>query len=309
MKSFDVIVIGGGIVGLATAYGLSGHYPGKKIAVVEKEAGLARHQTGHNSGVLHSGIYYKPGSMKAATCRAGREAMIAFCDREGIAYDLCGKVIVAVDEAELGRLEGLRRRGTDNGVSCELVSRAQLRDLEPHAAGIGGILVHDTGIVDYKQVCAKLVNTLRERGCEIMTGVRVHGLIEQPGTVTVRTDGKELEAQVVVNCAGLHSDRVAKLGDNQAPAGAGPGDHPRWQAAGRLRVLRDATSCPRGQRALAGRDRVVEHWRVYCGEGGGAVLGRGQRAEVRGQRSEGGGQKAEGRGSKVVCSYCPVRLY
>ena len=131
MDSFDVIVIGGGIVGLATAYGLSGQYPGKKIAVVEKEAGLARHQTGHNSGVLHSGIYYKPGSMKAATCRAGREAMIAFCDQEGIAYDLCGKVIVAVDEAELGRLEGLVRRGTDNGVSCELVSRARLRDLEP----------------------------------------------------------------------------------------------------------------------------------------------------------------------------------
>ena len=218
METFDVIVIGGGIVGLATAYGLSGHYPGKKIAVVEKEAGLARHQTGHNSGVLHSGIYYKPGSMKAATCRAGREAMIAFCDREGIAYDLCGKVIVAVDEAELSRLEGLVRRGTDNGVSCELVSRAQLRDLEPHAAGIGGILVHDTGIVDYKQVCAKLANNLRERGCEIMTGVRVHGLIEQPGTVTVRTDGEELQAQVVVNCAGLHSDRVAKLGDSRAPA-------------------------------------------------------------------------------------------
>ena len=218
MRTFDVIVIGGGIVGLATAYGLSGHYPGKKIAVVEKEAGLAQHQTGHNSGVLHSGIYYKPGSMKAATCRAGREAMIAFCDREGIAYDLCGKVIVAVDEAELSRLEGLVRRGTDNGVSCERVSRAQLRDLEPHAAGIGGILVHDTGIVDYKQVCAKLVNNLRERGCEIRTGVRVHGLIEQPGTVTVRTDGEELQAQVVVNCAGLHSDRVAKLGDNRAPA-------------------------------------------------------------------------------------------
>ena len=154
MKSFDVIVIGGGIVGLATAYGLSGQYPGKNIAVVEKEAGVARHQTGHNSGVLHSGIYYKPGSIKAATGRAGRAAMIAFCDREGIAYDLCGKVIVAVDEAELSRLEGLYRRGTDNGVSCELVSSAYLRDLEPHSAGIGGILVHDTGIVDYKQVCA-----------------------------------------------------------------------------------------------------------------------------------------------------------
>ena len=158
MRTFDVIVIGGGIVGLATAYGLSGQYPGKKIAVVEKEAGLARHQTGHNSGVLHSGIYYKPGSMKAATCRAGREAMIAFCDQEGIAYDLCGKVIVAVDEAELGRLEGLVRRGTDNGVSCERVSSAQLRNLEPHAAGVGGILVHDTGIVDYK-----LVSRLRPR--------------------------------------------------------------------------------------------------------------------------------------------------
>lgn len=133
--TFDVIIIGGGIVGLATAFQLSSRLPNQRIAVVEKEAGLAQHQTGHNSGVLHAGIYYKPGSLKAATCRSGREAMIAFCQQEGIAYELCGKVIVALDQAELARLHDLHGRGLANGVECELIDAGRLRELEPHAAG------------------------------------------------------------------------------------------------------------------------------------------------------------------------------
>ena len=136
MDNYDVIVIGGGVVGLATAWALSERFPQRRVALVEKEAGLARHQTGHNSGVLHSGIYYKPGSLKAATCRAGREAMIAFCQQEGIAYELCGKVIVALDQAELGRLHDLAGRGVANGVDCELISAAHLHELEAAPAGV-----------------------------------------------------------------------------------------------------------------------------------------------------------------------------
>ncbi|MCB0004098.1 MAG: L-2-hydroxyglutarate oxidase [Anaerolineae bacterium] len=218
MHDFDVAIIGGGIVGLATAFQLSSRFPDRRIAVVEKEAGLAQHQTGHNSGVLHSGIYYKPGSLKAATCRAGREAMIAFCREEGIAHELCGKVIVALDEAELGRLHDLYRRGVANGVACELVSAERLREIEPHAAGIAAIVVYDTGIVDFKQVCARLAERLQAGGCQILTGVRVQGLDEGPGAVRVRSATVELEARVVVNCAGLYSDRVAALDGSKPPA-------------------------------------------------------------------------------------------
>ena len=222
MKPFDVIVIGGGIVGLATAYRLSDQFPDKQIAVVEKEARLARHQTGHNSGVLHSGIYYKPGSLKAATCRAGREAMIAFCQREEIAYELCGKVIVALDQAERDRLAELYRRGSANGVACELVSAARLRELEPHAAGIGAILVHDTGIVDYSQICARLAQRLHASGCALLTDSRVSALVEHPDSVTVTAQGQDYTAQVVVNCAGLHSDRIAALAGSKAAAAIVP---------------------------------------------------------------------------------------
>jgi len=218
MRSYDVLIIGGGIVGLATAYELSGRFPGKRVAVVEKEAGLARHQTGHNSGVLHSGIYYKPGSMKAATCLAGREAMIAFCEREGVTYKICGKVIVAVDEAEQNRLEDLYRRGTENRVPCQLLSSAQLKEREPHAAGVGAILVHDTGIVDFRQICARLAALIQESGHEIITGMKVEQLIEQQGRVVIRTSVKEMEARFVVNCAGLYSDRVASCAGSKPTA-------------------------------------------------------------------------------------------
>ena len=136
MKRKDVAIIGGGIIGLATAYQITRQYPGRRVVVLEKEPDLAHHQTGHNSGVLHSGIYYKPGSMKAINCRAGKKAMEEFCAAEGIAYEICGKVIVAVDESELPALERIFDRGQANGVSCEVIDKHRLAELEPHAAGV-----------------------------------------------------------------------------------------------------------------------------------------------------------------------------
>jgi L-2-hydroxyglutarate oxidase len=209
MKTADVIIIGGGIIGLATAYNLLQLYPGKKILILEKENRIALHQSGHNSGVLHSGIYYKPGSTKAATCRAGKQAMEAFCAAEGISYEICGKVIVAVDESEIDRLNTLYERGRANGVNCRMIERAELAELEPHAAGIKAIHVSETGIVDYKQVCARLAARLEERGSEIITGAKVIGLKETSTEAIVKSEAGDFSAPHVVNCAGLYSDRVA----------------------------------------------------------------------------------------------------
>ena len=152
-KNCDVAVVGGGIVGLATAYHLAQNRPGKSVVVLEKEAELAMHQTGHNSGVLHSGIYYKPGSLKALNCRSGKKAMEEFCRREGIAHEICGKVIVATDESEFERLGNLQKRGVANGVECRMISREELRELEPHCNGLKAIHVPEAGIVNYRQVC------------------------------------------------------------------------------------------------------------------------------------------------------------
>src|SRR5438270_11260870 len=149
MNSVDVAVIGGGIIGLATAYQITRQYPGRRVVVVDKEADLAHHQTGHNSGVLHSGIYYKPGSLKAINCGAGKKAMEEFCAAEGIAYEICGKVIVALDETELPALERIYERGRANGVDCSIIDKVRLAEIEPHAAGIRAIHVPEAGIVNY----------------------------------------------------------------------------------------------------------------------------------------------------------------
>ena len=153
MHTADVAIIGGGIVGLATAYHLTQRFPALHIVVLEKESEVATHQTGHNSGVLHSGIYYKPGSVKANTCRVGKAAMETFCEREGIRYDLCGKVIVATTERELPVLGSIFLRGQKNGVTCRMIEVDELKEIEPHTAGIRAIHVPEAGIVDYKQVC------------------------------------------------------------------------------------------------------------------------------------------------------------
>jgi L-2-hydroxyglutarate oxidase len=217
MKSTDVAVIGGGIVGLAAAYQLTREHPGRRVVVLEKELELAHHQTGHNSGVLHSGIYYKPGSLKAINCRAGKGAMEAFCAAEGIAYEICGKVIVAVDDSELPALERIYERGRANGVECALIDRDRLAELEPHAAGVRGIHVPETGIVNYQQVCQRLAERIRERDGEILTATRVTGMSSNGRGVVLSSTAGDVEALQVVNCAGLYCDRVTAM------SGATPG--------------------------------------------------------------------------------------
>lgn len=208
---YDVMVIGGGIVGLATAYRLTERHPRRTVVVLEKESHVAAHQSGHNSGVLHSGIYYKPGSLKAATCRAGKREMEAFCASEGIRYDLCGKVIVATDESEFGRLQALYERGQANGVRCEIIGRERLRELEPHADGLRAIYVPEAGIVDYRAVCERLATRITERGGKVQCGARVVGFKESAAEIVAETTLGPIKARIVVNCAGLHSDRVARL--------------------------------------------------------------------------------------------------
>jgi L-2-hydroxyglutarate oxidase len=210
MTTFDLAVVGGGIVGLATAYQFTQRFPGRRVVVLEKEARLAQHQTGRNSGVLHSGIYYRPGSLKAANCRAGKKAMEAFCAAEGIAHEICGKVIVAVTEADLPALENIYQRGQANGVRCDLIDRDRLAELEPHAAGVRAIHVPETGIVNYRQVCERLAEKVRAAGGEILLRARVTAVRHHADGVTVVSTAGDRTARLLVNCAGLHSDRVAQ---------------------------------------------------------------------------------------------------
>ena len=173
MHKVDVIIVGGGIVGLATAYQINLRHPSLTLAILEKEAELAHHQTGHNSGVLHSGIYYRPGSLKAINCRLGKQAMETFCEEEGIPFEVCGKVIVAVDESETPALQRIFERGQQNGVSCEMIDRARLIELEPHVAGVQAIHVPESGIVDYVAVCRRLAEKLEASGASIVTNAKV----------------------------------------------------------------------------------------------------------------------------------------
>ncbi len=214
----DVIVLGGGIVGLATAWRLRERYPDFSITLVDKEASLAFHQTGRNSGVLHSGIYYKPGSLRATNCREGKKAMEAFCAEHGIAYELCGKVIVAVDESELANLDRIYERGQANGVTCEMIGEERLKEIEPHVAGIKAIHVPEAGIVDYVGVCRKLGELLCNSGAEIHLNTRVTGIRNSGDRTVVTTTGGDFESRFVVNCTGLHCDRVTKLSGQKPEA-------------------------------------------------------------------------------------------
>jgi L-2-hydroxyglutarate oxidase LhgO len=211
MATNDVVIIGGGIVGLATAYRLLQDRPDLHLVILEKEDAVAQHQTGRNSGVLHSGIYYKPGSLKAKNCRAGKEAMVAFCEAENVPYEICGKVIVATEETEVPTLRMIYERGRENGVDCTMVGAERLRELEPHAAGIQAIHVPETGIVDYRIVCERLAERIREMGGEIRTGARVERIGHADGTNTVYSTTDTVSTRTVVNCAGLQSDRVAAM--------------------------------------------------------------------------------------------------
>lgn len=216
-NSVDVLVVGGGIVGLATAWQLSRFEPGRRMLVLEKESTIAAHQTGHNSGVLHSGIYYRPGSRKAENCRAGIRMMTEFCRQEGIAHDICGKVIVATQAEELPRLHKLLERGRANGVDCHLLGAERLREIEPHCAGLEAIHVPEAGIVDYRQVACRLGELLVKQGSSIVTNARVTAIQERSGEVVVETTAGEFRGKVLVNCAGLHSDRVTALGGSRPP--------------------------------------------------------------------------------------------
>lgn len=211
MSSKRIVVIGGGIVGLATAWQLLKAQPGLRVTVLEKEAGPGRHQSGHNSGVIHSGIYYAPGSLKAQNCVQGRRAMIDFCETYGIAYEMCGKVIVAVDESELGRLEAIYQRGKANGVDCRKIGPEEIREIEPECAGIAGIFVADAGIVDYPGVCNRLVEEIRQLGGKLAFNEQVTALQDDGHQMHIVTEKGGYQADVVVNCAGLYSDKVAKM--------------------------------------------------------------------------------------------------
>lgn len=206
----DVAIIGGGIIGLATAYQLLKQRLGTSVIVIEKEAELAFHQTGRNSGVLHSGIYYKPGSLRAVNCREGKLAMERFCEEEQVPYERCGKVIVAVDETELPRLETIYERGQANGVRCELIDVERLREIEPHAAGVRAIHVPESGIVDYRKVSARLGEKIVAGGSEIRLKCRVTGIERRGRSIVVETSTGAIEAGHLVNCAGLHVDRITR---------------------------------------------------------------------------------------------------
>lgn len=209
--SSDVVIVGAGIVGLATAHQLLKQRPGSSVVVIEKEAGLGAHQTGHNSGVLHSGVYYKPGSLKAKTAVAGRSAMVRFCEQNGIDHDVCGKVIVATSTDELGRLDDLFERAGQNGIEATMLGPDELAEFEPHAAGIRAIHIPSTGIVDYGQVCEALGRLVEQAGGVIATTASVSSLADGRGrAVRVATSRGTVETDLVVNCAGLHSDQVAK---------------------------------------------------------------------------------------------------
>ncbi len=218
MHTTDVAILGGGIVGLATAYRLLERYPGTQITLLEKERELAHHQTGHNSGVLHSGIYYKPGSLRAQNCREGKLALQEFCRKENIPYDLCGKVIVAVDASEQPQLMKIYERGRANGVACSLIDAVRLKELEPHVSGIQAIHVPEAGIIDYRQVCDRLGEKITAAGGKILLAAKVQSMFRRQGRMIVDSTAGDVEARCVINCTGLHSDRVTRLSGQQPMA-------------------------------------------------------------------------------------------
>jgi L-2-hydroxyglutarate oxidase len=208
----EFVVIGGGIVGLSTALNLLQRRPGASVVVLEKEPALAAHQTGHNSGVIHAGIYYAPGSLKARLCRAGEKATKEFCQAHGIPFQTIGKLVVATSELEVRRLQDLHERAGDNGIDVEPVSGERLREMEPHVRGLEALFVRSTGIVDYRRVTAAMAEEVRLAGGEVRTGIAVTGIREDDDTVQVLTQHGVLRARHLVACAGLQADRVARMG-------------------------------------------------------------------------------------------------
>ena len=204
---------------MATAYRISSRFPDKRLVVLEKEPTLAKHQTGHNSGVMHSGIYYKPGSLKAINCRKGKLAMEEFCREQEIDHELCGKIIVALNEEEIPRMEKIYERGQANGVRCEIIPQERMREIEPHSAGVSAIHVPECGIVNYKQVCERMGELISQKNDnELLLGQEVRGIEEVADGMLIRTDQTEIESNFLINCGGLHSDRLTRMGGQEPPA-------------------------------------------------------------------------------------------
>ena len=217
-KPSDVVIVGGGIVGLATAVALTDRLPGLSVTLLEKEPEVGRHQTGHNSGVIHSGIYYRPGSLKARLCVEGAALLKAFCDAHGVRWEGCGKVVVAVEADEVARLEALYRQGRANGVpGLQLLDAGGLRRVEPHAAGVAALHSPATGIVDYREVARRMARLLVERGVRIVTGAPVTAVGSAAGRLEAVTPQGRFRAALLVNCAGLYCDRVARLAGVEPP--------------------------------------------------------------------------------------------
>src|ERR1039457_5861621 len=215
----DAVIVGGGIVGLATAWRLLEARPQLKLLLLEKESKLAAHQTGTNSGVLHSGLYYKPGSEKAKLSVGGLQQMIAFCREHGIAHEQCGKIVVATTEDELPRLENLWERGNANGLlGLRKLNPQQINEIEPHAAGIAAIHVPQEGIVDYHAVCEKLGDLIRANGGEIKLNARVQKIVSTADGWTVETSAGDFPAKFVVTCGGLHADRLVRAAGQKPTA-------------------------------------------------------------------------------------------
>lgn len=209
--SYDIAIVGAGIVGLATALKTKEKNPSLKVLVIEKESHEAAHQTGNNSGVIHSGIYYKPGSLKARNCIEGYHMLLQFCDKHNIPYDLCGKIIVATSESELTALDNIYNRGVENGLQgLKYITAEEIKAIEPHTYGVKGIVVPQTGIVDYKVVAAKYAEVFKGLGGEIRFNTKVTGVKTKGNTVSISTDKGEVETRLLINCAGLYCDKIAE---------------------------------------------------------------------------------------------------
>jgi len=209
---YDVIIVGGGIVGLATAYQLSEKRPNLKIAIVEKEQKVAQHQTGHNSGVIHSGIYYEPGGSKAINCRKGYQYLLDFCEKHEIPYNLCSKVIVATKEEELEQLDKIYDRGIANGLTgIRKISKEETLEKEPYVNAVASIWVPEAGIIDYKTVAKKYLSIVRERGGSLYPGQGLFKVVKKGGVLQISTDKRELSTKLLIACTGLYSDKIAKM--------------------------------------------------------------------------------------------------
>ncbi|MFJ9522945.1 L-2-hydroxyglutarate oxidase [Kitasatospora sp. NPDC101801] len=210
-EEFDVVVVGGGIVGLSTAYALTVARPGVRVAVLEKEPDFAAHQTGRNSGVIHSGVYYRPGSLKAQYATSGAAEMVEFCREQGVPYEVTGKLIVATGEGELPRLRALAERGRENGIPVTELGPAGIAEYEPEVTGLAGLHIGTTGICDYPAVARRYAALATEAGAVLRTGTALRAVHRRPDGLTLHAGNRELHTGVLVNCAGLHSDRIARL--------------------------------------------------------------------------------------------------